>query len=110
LRVNISPSGATITSIALLASPLLCLSLAFVAGQHTISNLLQGAHFAFSLTIRRAKRASVISPICFFWADPQIVSTYANAASIFPYDSALRSARLPAAHHLENVTRRALRF
>jgi hypothetical protein len=60
--------------------------------------------------IRPAKRACVISPVCFFCADPQIVSTCANAASIFPHDSALGWARLLAAHHVENVIRRALRF
>jgi hypothetical protein len=64
LRVNITPSGATITSIALSA---LSIALPFLPllPAHTISKKLHGVRFAFRLTICRAKRASVISQLAF---------------------------------------------
>jgi hypothetical protein len=97
-------SGATITWVALSA---LHITLPFDRLNRRpprSRTLLSGAHFAFRLMIHRAERARIVSPICFFLADPQIVSTCANTASIFPDHSALRSPRLPAAHHLENAS------
>jgi hypothetical protein len=73
-----------------------------------LSALASSRQFAFLSRSSQLFRLIRMPPRSF--PDPQIVSTCANTASIFPHDSALRSPRLPAVHHPENVMRRALRL